>query len=80
MNASYFSEYFKKNIGVNFTEYLARIRIGEAVRLLSENRLNSIEIAFGCGFNNASSFYNAFKKITGTNPGKLKKTSGRANK
>lgn len=70
MNSSYFSEYFKKNMGINFLDYLVKIRINEAIKMLQDNRLNTTEIAYNCGFNNISSFYNAFKKITGTNPGK----------
>lgn len=74
MNASYFSDFFKKNIGVNFSEYLTRLRISEAIRLLNETGDNSTQIAFACGFNNTSSFYNAFKKITGMNPGEYKRS------
>ncbi len=74
MNASYFSEYFKKNVGINFSDYLSRLRINEAIRLLNENRLNTAEITYACGFNNASSFYNAFKKVTGKNPGSYVKS------
>lgn len=73
MNASYFSEFFKKNIGINYTEYLTRLRINEAIRLLNESGLSTTEISYACGFNNMSSFYNAFKKITGTNPGNYMK-------
>jgi two-component system response regulator YesN len=70
MNPSYFSEYFKKNLGINFSDYIAKLRINEAIRMLQENKLSITEIAYNCGFNNSSSFYNTFKKITGTNPGK----------
>lgn len=74
MNPSYFSDYFKKNIGINFLEYLAKVRVAEAIRLLNENKANSTEVAFICGFNNTVSFYNAFKKITGVNPSDFKKS------
>lgn len=74
MNSSYFSDFFKRNIGINFSEYLARLRISEAIRLLDETGDNSIQIAYACGFNNTSSFYNAFKKITGMNPGEYKRS------
>lgn len=73
MNSSYFSDYFKKNIGINFTDYLAKIRINKAVRLLNEGGLNSTEIVFSCGFNNVTSFYNTFKKIKGMSPGDYRK-------
>lgn len=69
-NTSYFSEYFKKYVGVNFTHYVAGLRVKQAIRLMMQNQdLSAIDVAFSCGFNNTSSFYNAFKKITGVNPG-----------
>lgn len=77
MNTSYFSDYFKKNIGVNFTDYLARVRINKAARLLNETGISSTEIAFSCGFNNVTSFYNTFKKIKGMSPGDFKKRGTR---
>lgn len=73
MNASYFSEYFKKSVGINFTGYLVRLRINEAIKLLEADRSNTAEIAFACGFSNLSSFYSAFRKITGANPGSYRK-------
>jgi AraC-like DNA-binding protein/mannose-6-phosphate isomerase-like protein (cupin superfamily) len=73
MNTSYFSDYFKKNVGINFTDYLAKVRINKAVKLLGETGISSTEIAFSCGFNNVTSFYNTFKKIKGMNPGDFKK-------
>ncbi len=74
ISPSYFSDFFKKNIGINFVEYLNRTRITEAARLLNENRLNSTQTAFAVGFNNMASYYTAFKKLTGKNPGQYRKT------
>ena len=74
MNTSYFSDYFKKNVGVNFSEYLTKARINEAIRLINMKGSTSTEIAFACGFNNTSSFFNAFKRVTGMNPGEYKKS------
>ena len=69
MNSSYFSDYFKKNIGINFSEYLAKKKINLAKKLLHEDKMNSTDTAFACGFNNAASFYNTFKRVTGKSPG-----------
>jgi AraC-like DNA-binding protein len=68
-NGSYFSDYFRKNVGITFSEYLARVRVGEAVKLLTEKGASSTEAAYECGFNNIASFYAAFKRVTGMNPG-----------
>lgn len=69
MNPSYFSTYISKNLGISFTEYVTRLRIHEAVRLLKDGGRNSTEIAYASGFSSTSSFYAAFRRITGTTPG-----------
>lgn len=58
---------------MNFTDYLAKVRISKAMRLLNETGTSSTEIAFACGFNNVTSFYNTFKRIKGMSPGEYKK-------
>lgn len=68
MNPSYFSDYFRRNLGVTFSEQLARIRVQEALRLLAEDRLKVAEIACACGFNAPASFYRAFHRVTGSSP------------
>jgi AraC-like DNA-binding protein len=69
MNPSYFSNYFRRNLGITFSEHLAQLRVQEALRLLAEDRLSVIDIAFACGFNTATSFYRVFRKSTGKSPG-----------
>lgn len=68
-NASYFSDYFKKSVGITFSEYLSRARVREAIKLMTENGASSTDAAYECGFNNIASFYAACKRVTGTNPG-----------
>jgi AraC-like DNA-binding protein len=68
MNPSYFSDYFRRNLGITFSEHLARVRIQEAIRLLGEDRQNVTEIALACGFNTPASFYRAFRRVTGGSP------------
>ncbi len=52
MNAStfYFCKMFKKATGLNFTEYLSRVRIEKAKNLLLNPNLRISEIAFEVGF------------------------------
>jgi AraC-like DNA-binding protein len=69
MNPSYFSDYFRRNLGITFREFLAQARVQEALLLLKEDRMTSTEIAFACGFNTTAGFYAAFKKVTGGRPG-----------
>ena len=60
------NEYFK----MNFFEFVNNYRIDEAIKLLQdkENDLNINQIIYSSGFNNRTSFYNAFKKKTGISP------------
>jgi len=69
MNPSYFSDYFRQNLGITFREYLAQVRVQEALRLLGEDQLTTTEIALASGFATTASFYAAFKKAAGRPPG-----------
>ena len=68
MNASYFSSYFHKHLGVTFSEFLAQVRVEDAIPLLRAGRMRVIDIAYECGFNTPASFYRAFRTVTGTTP------------
>jgi AraC-like DNA-binding protein len=68
MRPSYFSDFFRRNLGVTFTDHLAQLRVHEAARLLAEG-MGSTEAAFASGFNTTAGFYTAFKRTMGTNPG-----------
>ncbi|HVE61788.1 MAG TPA: AraC family transcriptional regulator [Chitinophagaceae bacterium] len=64
--------------GMSFNEYLNNYRIQEAAMRLSTNDYAhfSIEgIAYDCGFNSLSAFYNAFKKVYKTTPAKFRQQS-----
>jgi AraC-like DNA-binding protein len=69
MRPSYFSDFFRKSLGVTFTEFLMQLRVREAARLLEEGAMGSREAAFACGFNTTASFYRAFKRVMAANPG-----------
>ncbi len=58
--------------GENFNQYVNLYRIEEAKKLLQANSKLTIEaIGQECGFKSKSSFYSAFKKLTGTTPSKF---------
>lgn len=69
---AYFSSLFKKYTGYTFSTFLELKRIQYASSLLHSN-LKIKEIAAMSGYNNDISFRNAFKRITGKNPGEYKK-------
>lgn len=67
-NSNYFSQFFKVNIGINYYEYLTRIRIREAtLELIKSNRAIS-NIALEHGFSDAKSFNKYFKESFGRTP------------
>jgi AraC-like DNA-binding protein/ligand-binding sensor protein len=64
----YFCKMFKKATGLNFTEYLSRVRIHKAKNLLLNPNLRISEIAFEVGFQSLTHFNRVFKKVTGESP------------
>lgn len=64
----YFCKMFKKVTGVNFTDYLSRVRIEKAKNLLLNPNLRISEIAYEVGFQSLTHFNRVFKKIVGQSP------------
>jgi AraC-like DNA-binding protein len=59
---------FRKVTGINFTDYLARLRIERAKNLLLNPNLRISEIAYEVGFQSLTHFNRVFKKIVGQPP------------
>ena len=70
VNASsfYFCKMFKKGTGMNFTEYVCRVRIESAKNLLLNPNLRISEIAYQVGFQSLTHFNRVFKKTVGEAP------------
>ena len=64
----YFCKMFKKATGLNFTEYVCRVRIERAKNLLLNPNLRISEIAYQVGFQSLTHFNRVFKKIVGEAP------------
>ena len=64
----YFCKLFKRSTGVNFTEYVSRIRTEKAKNLLLNHNLRISEIAYAVGFQSLTHFNRIFKKVTGQSP------------
>lgn len=64
----YFCKMFKKITGLNFTDYLSRIRIENAKNLLLNPNLRISEIAYEVGFQSLTHFNRVFKRIVGQSP------------
>jgi AraC-like DNA-binding protein len=68
MSSYYFCKMFKKVCGINFTDYVARVRIEKSKNLLLNPNLRVSEIAFEVGFQSLTHFNRVFKKILGQSP------------
>lgn len=64
----YFCKMFKKSTGLNFTEYVSRVRVETARNLLLNGNLRISEIAYQVGFQSLTHFNRVFKKIVGEAP------------
>jgi elongation factor P len=76
LSAPYFSNIFKEEMGENLTNYLNRLRVEKAGRLLTETEMSLSEIAGVCGFENQSWFSKIFTSFTGISPGKYRGQGG----
>lgn len=78
LNPTYVSELFKRELGINFTDYVSKRRIERAIELLRKRPYSNQELANAVGIPNEKYFCTLFKKITGTTPRKFEPGGGRA--
>jgi two-component system response regulator YesN len=65
LNSSYLSRIFKQETGQGFTDYLLKLRIDEAVKLMNETDWKAYQIAEKVGISDPYYFSHRFKKVTG---------------
>lgn len=68
LSTYYFSRLFKKYTGTNFKDYINRIRIDNAEKMIKSTSKSITDISFECGFNSVRTFNRNFKKIKGYTP------------
>lgn len=73
LNPSYLSQLFKAETGEVFTEYMTRIRMEEAKKMLEETSYKIHHIAELVGYTSNQHFTRTFKKYTGFLPVEYKK-------
>jgi len=64
----YFCKMFKKATGINFVDYLSRVRVEKSKTLLLNPNSRISEVAFACGFQSMTNFNRAFKRIVRRSP------------
>lgn len=75
---NYVSQTLNGEIGKTYFDYINDWRIEAAKPILLSGKENVTEIAFEVGFNSRSTFYKAFKRITGMTPTAFKKSASQS--
>lgn len=68
MSSFYFCKVFKKATGLNFTDYVSRVRVERAKNLLLNPNVRITEVAYEVGFQTLTHFNRVFRKVTGESP------------
>lgn len=75
----YFSNWFKREFSLGFSEYLAGKRITQAKKILCETEFPLGKVGEKSGYSNPVTFAVAFKKHTGMPPGKYRELNKKGN-
>lgn len=72
LNPQYFSRYFKNNTGVNFIEYVSKLRVKEGKKLLVSTNKSISRISMDIGYIDSAYFTKVFIKYEGISPHKYR--------
>lgn len=72
LNASYLSTFFKRQSSQNVSDYILKVRVEEAKRLLGDKSCTLTDIAVRVGYANSAGLIRAFKKVEGITPGQFR--------
>lgn len=67
-NTTYLSNVVNRHYGCNFRTLLNRYRVEHAKEVLLSGEVSLVELPLHCGFISRSTFYEAFRKVTGLSP------------
>lgn len=73
VSASYLSTVFKKETGVNFSEYLTNVRMENAKRFLDDTQYTVSQIAEMVGYKDVKHFSSVFQKYYQVSPAQYRK-------
>ncbi len=75
ISGAYLSRLFKEQMGTKLIDYIHRIRIDEATRLLRDTPLTVEQIAYTVGYQSALTLTRAYKRYYNMSPGLARKNS-----
>ena len=79
LSVSYLSKLFKKEMGINVSEYINELKVEQAKNMLQYSDLKIIDISNYLSFSSQSHFIQVFQKITGYTPHKFRQNNFRSN-
>ena len=79
-NYHYLSAYFNQQMKESFSDYLNRLRIEKACRLLEESDLSIAQVSSEVGYSEHSYFCRVFKKVMGKTPSLWRRSRSYENK
>lgn len=68
MSAKYLSRYFKQHFNINFSDYVNKLRLSKAKKLLDTTDYSITEISLMCGYPSISYFIRSFRNAYGSTP------------
>lgn len=71
---AYLSKLFKRYVGMNYKDYVAKIRVKKAKELLKGTNMLIDEIMYAVGYQDSQHFRQIFKKIEGVSPSEFRKS------
>lgn len=71
VSQAHLTRQFKRDFGLTPLKYRNHLRVNEAVRRLSRGE-KILDVGYAVGFNDTGRFYQDFRKVTGTSPGKCR--------
>ncbi|MEG1473429.1 MAG: response regulator [Christensenella sp.] len=77
VSPSYLSNLFKRKCEMNFVDYVTKLRMEHAKKLLLTSELRTYEISAQIGYKDPQYFSNSFKKHTGMTPSEFRSGSSR---
>jgi len=75
IHPNHLSELFKKETGINFSDYLTKQRMKRAIQLLSTTKMKVSDVATQVGYTDVKYFSQLFKRDTGVTPSEYRELS-----
>jgi two-component system response regulator YesN len=77
LSPHYFSKLFRQQAGETFIDYLTRLRINEAKRLIAAEEMSLKGICYEVGYKDPNYFSRVFKKTAGITPSEFRQQYGK---